>query len=90
MKLFQQLGKLKVYFSNAGFYIAAANFMMLLATFKKVYNVNITAWIIVPVGFFLVMLIGWLDYKVIFRHQIEHSNKMNDLKIQLDRIEKKL
>lgn len=88
--LFPKLGRLKVYFVGAGFYLSIANFLMLIATSKKIYGVNIPVWVLMLAGFGIVILIGWLDYKLIYRHQVEYGNKMNDLKHQLDRIEKKM
>ena len=88
--LFNFVAQIKVYFSNAGIYLSIANFIMLLATFKLAYNINISAYILIPIGFMAALLIGYLDYKLIFLKQTEHINKRNDIKIQLNRIEKKL
>jgi len=60
---------------------------MILATLKQAYGLNISVWVMIPVGIFGVLLVGWFDYKYIMSHQIKYDNKMNDLKIQLDRIE---
>jgi UDP-N-acetylmuramyl pentapeptide phosphotransferase/UDP-N-acetylglucosamine-1-phosphate transferase len=89
LKLFLQwLAQMKVYFGQASLYLSAANFILLLAAVKQSYNINFSAWILVPVGIVVTMLVGWIDYTFILKHQQEHTNKMNDIKDQLDRIEK--
>lgn len=88
--LFALVAKFKVYFGSAGIYLSIGNFLMILATFKLAYKVELSAYYIVPIGFILIILLGWLDYNLILKYQTQHSNKKNDLKIQMDRIEKKL
>jgi hypothetical protein len=88
--LLNLIAQTKVYFSNAGIYLSIANFIMILATFKLAYKISISAYILVPAGFLLVLLIGYLDYRLIFLKQTQHINKRNDIKHQLNRIEKKL
>lgn len=87
---FDRIARFKVYFSSAGLYLSIINFLMILATFKLTYKINISAYILVPLGFIGVLLLGYLDYILILKHQTKHSNKKNNLKHQLDRIEKKL
>jgi hypothetical protein len=88
--VFDLFAKFKVYFGSAAFYLSFVNFILILATFKVSYNIDISAFVLVPLGFFLVLIIGFVDYRVILSRQISHSNKKNDLKSQLDRVEKKL
>ena len=78
--MFGWLAKVKVYFSRAGMYVSMLNFLMILATFKLTYSINISAFIIVPIGFFLALTLGYIDYKLVMKHEIEHSNKQNDIK----------
>jgi len=87
---FDLIARFKVYFSSAGLYLSIANFLMILATFKLTYNIKISAYILVPIGFLGVILLGFLDYMLILKYQTKHSNKKNSLKHQLDRIEEKL
>ena len=87
MKLFTAVAQLKVYFSRAGMYISIINFMLLLATFKLTYNINISAFVIVPLGVIFTLLIGYLDYRLIFVQEIIHANKQSDIKKQLNKIE---
>ncbi len=82
--------KFKVYFNSAAFYLSFINFILILATFKLTYGIEVSALILAPAGFILVLFIGFLDYKLILSSQIKHSNKKNDLKTQLDRVEMKL
>ena len=89
-KMFNAIAKLKVYFSRAGMYISILNFLMLLATFKLSYNIQISAIIIIPLGLIFTLIIGWIDYKLVMVHEMEHVNKQNDIKTQLNIIQKKL
>lgn len=83
-------GKLKIYYSSAAFYISMINFLMILATAKKTYDIDISLFVVVPIGIAGAMLVGWLDYTFVMKHQLKHTNKQNDIKIQLNRIEEKL
>lgn len=87
---FDTIAKFKVYFSSAGLYLSVVNFLMILATFKLTYGIDISAFILVPLGFIGVIILGYLDYILILKYQTKHSNKKNDLKHQMNRIEKKL
>lgn len=91
-KTLKTLAQLKVYFLGAGPYIGLLNFIMLLSTFKQTFDVKISVFLIVPVGFLFTLLIGYLDYHLILKHQVEHSNRMNNrlnkIQDQLDKIEK--
>ena len=88
--MFNIIAKLKVYFSRAGMYISVLNFLMLLATFKLSYKVQISAMILIPLGLIFTLFIGWIDYKLVMKHELEHVNKQNDIKAQLNVIQKKL
>jgi len=88
VNIFDLVAKLKVYFQNSTSYLAIANFIMILATFKHTYNINIPVYIIAPLGLLTFLFIGYLDYKLIYLKQATYVNKQNDVKIQLDRIEK--
>ncbi|HDY89103.1 MAG TPA: hypothetical protein ENH82_13440 [bacterium] len=89
-KFFSFLGKQKVYFGNASMYALLLNYMLLLCNTKHVYGINVKFYVIVPLGLLFVGLIGYIDYKYIAKHQITHHNKINDIKSQLDRIERKI
>lgn len=82
--------RLKTYFTNTLFYMSVANFVMILASFKLLYKVPVSVWIVVPAGFLLVLAVGYIDYRFIFGRQLAYTNQKNDLKMQLDRIEKRL
>lgn len=90
MGIWKMVAQAKVYFGQASLYLSAANFILLLATVKQSYNIQFSAWILVPIGLLGTLLIGWIDYRFVLWHQQEHANKMNDIKEQLDRIESKL
>ena len=82
--------EMKNYLGYAMHYLGIINFTLLLATFKKTYGIQVSAYVIVPIGIIMMLLVGWLDYKYIAGHQIAHSNAINDLKHQLDRIERRI
>ena len=88
--MFNILARFKVYFSRASIYISLLNFLMILATFKLTYNINVSAIIIVPLGMLFTFFIGWLDYNLVMKHEIKHNNKQNNIKTQLDYIQKQL
>lgn len=89
-KFFNVIARGKVYLARSSAYVAIGNFLMLLATFKISYGINLSAFIIVPVGFVLAVLVGWLDYKLLMRRETVHVNKQNDIKRQLDELSVKL
>lgn len=88
--IFKALAKMKVYFSGASLYLSGANFILLLATVKQSYSLPFSGWWLVPIGGVVAIGVGWLDYTFILKHQQEHTNKQNDIKDQLDRIERRL
>jgi hypothetical protein len=89
-KMLQRAAKLKSYFAFSGIYISMINFSLIIATFKATYDIDVSVFIIIPLGFLTILFIGFMDYNFVFYHQTKHVNKKNDIKIQLDRIEKQL
>lgn len=90
MNLIKKLVPLKVYMNRSSSYVSIINFAMLFATFKKTYNINISSFILIPIGFIITLFIGYIDYKFILAKEIQHNNKQNNIKHQLNKIEKKL
>jgi len=88
--IFTSIAKMKVYAGNVGLYLSIVNFMLILATFKEAYNINISIFILIPIGIIGIIIVGYIDYNYIFLRQIVYTNKRNDMKTQLDRIEKRL
>lgn len=84
------IAQFKVYFGNSTTYLAMANFVMILATFKLNYNIPVSVFVIAPIGLILFLGIGYLDYKLVFLKQATYLNKENDIKHQLNRIEEML
>jgi len=89
-KIVDFVAKSKVYFARATAYVSILNFLMIMATFKISYGLPVSNYVIIPAGFLFIVILGYLDYKLIFKHQVIHINKKNDIKQQLDRIEKML
>ena len=87
-KLFELIAKYKIYYSNAGLYMSIVNFILILATFKINYKINISLFLLAPIGFIVMFTIGYIDYKLVSAHQLKYINSRNDIKHQLDRIEK--
>jgi len=86
--IFTYIAKMKIYMGNVGIYLGMLNFVLLLATFKEVYDINISILILTSIGLLGIIIIGYLDYNYIFLKQTIYTNKRNDIKTQLDRIEK--
>lgn len=89
-KITTNLARFKVVFSRAGFYFQVFNFALILATFKKAYDIDISAFVLVPIGFMIILTLGTLDYFFILKKESKMINKQNDIKEQLNRIEKSL
>jgi len=90
MNLFNIVGKGKVYFNRVSMYLGIMNFILILANFKQNYNIEIPVLLVIPLGLLFILIIGWIDYNFIMKHEITHSNKQNDIKKQLNRIERSL
>jgi len=90
MILFDYLAQFKVYFNRVSMYLGIVNFSLILANFKLNYGLNVPVLLIVPLGFIAILLVGWLDYKFIMKYEITHANKNNDVKEQLNKIQKQL
>lgn len=86
IKFFNVVAWIKIYFNNLSSYLGIVNFILLLLTFKSVYDINISSMIIVPLALFFGLLIGYLDYRFIQKPQYIISNKVNDLKDNLEEI----
>ena len=77
-RIFKFVAHMKVYFSSAGLYINVVNFVLILATFKATYNIDVSVFVIIPVGLVGMVFIGFVDYNMILKHQQQHINKQND------------
>lgn len=84
------IGQSKVYFVGASVYLNIMNFIMLLLASNKLYMMGFSPLMVVPIGFLGVIFLGYLDYKVVLKHQLAHFNRMNNIKMQLNRIEDKI
>lgn len=88
---FQKLvGQFKVYVGRATGWVGIFNSILLVANFKLLYEIPIPFWALVPLGFLGVIIVGYIDYKLFYRAEWAYSNAQNDIKHQLDRIERKL
>ena len=88
--MFKLLAEFKVYYIQAGNYVGIANFLMLLISVKQLYNIQVSAFLIIPVGFVSMFVIGFVDYKYISPHYIKHVNKKNDIKKDVEEIKRML
>ena len=89
-KIFKNIARAKVYVVRSSSYLSILNFTMIIATFKATYNINISNFVLVPCGITAGLFMGYLDYILILRHEIEINNKKNNVKEQIDLIEKKI
>jgi len=88
MKLFKAFAKGKNYFSQGNLYMAIANFFITMFTWLSVMKLGPVWYFLVPVfGMSIIILVGWIDFHYVKRHEIAHANTMSDMKDQLDRVE---
>lgn len=85
--IFVYWAKLKNYFSQGNIYMAIANFVITLATWHAAASVKMPLIFILPLGFSLIIIVGFIDFQLVKKHEVKHSNTMNDMKEQLNRIE---
>ncbi len=90
MKPLKILAKYKVYFGGASLYLSVINFLLAISTVTRLYNINISIWLMIPLGFCGTIFIGWLDYKLIRRYENEHSNRVNDIREYIEKIDIKM
>ena len=88
--MFKIIGKVQEYFRGIVFYTGLINFLILVATAKKVYNIPITNYILIPSIMLIGCFLAIIDYHFIRKHFFEAMNKNNNIKQQLDRIEERL
>lgn len=89
MNVFQRWAKLKNYFSQGNIYMAIANFIITLATWHAAATIQMPLYLIIPIGFLIIIVVGFIDFHLVKSHEVKHSNTMNDMKEQLNRIEEK-
>lgn len=91
MNSFERFARLKNYFSQGNLYMAIANFVITSFTWLAVLKLSLAWYILLPlVGLFFVVLVGSIDFYLVKPYEIAHSNTINDMKLQLDRIEARL
>jgi len=84
------IGKKIVYYQSATKYVSIINFLLILATFKATYNLQISAPIIIVAGLITAMLIGIIDYRYIMKHQIAYANENNNILKELRELRREL
>ena len=75
-----------VYYSGVAPYISIVNFSLILATFKQTFNLQVSAYVIVPIGILGALLVGYIDYKLLLPHRLARANKQNDIKGDVNEI----
>lgn len=78
--LFKYLAKGKNFINRALGYIGILNALLIVLTFKKVYNIQINSIVIIIFGIIILLMVGIFDYYFILTHEYQHANKKNDLK----------
>ena len=69
-------------------YVGILNFLVLILTFKKVYEIPGSAFLVVFICLLFGLIIGFIDYKYIMGHEWEIGNRNNDIKKDLEEIKK--
>lgn len=90
MNLFNIIAQFKLYLMRTAGYLSIINFLLILLTFKSTYNIKISSFFIVPICIIGAIFVGWLDYVLVMPREIIWNNKKNDIKYQINRIEKDL
>lgn len=89
--MFVIFARLKNYFSQGNLYMAIANFFVTIFTWLAVMKLGIAWYLVIPLsGLIIITLVGMIDFNLVKPHEYVHANSVNDMKVQLDRIEKKL
>lgn len=89
-RFFVKLAEFKNYFARASTYISLVNFVLLLATFKKTYNLQISVVLVTLIGLSIITITGIIDYKFIFLKQNTHAYYKTPSRIEFDRINLRL
>lgn len=84
--LFKSVAWIKVYFNSLASYLGILNFLLLLLTFKNVYNIQISAFVIIPIALLFGGIVAFVDYNFIQKPQNAITNQVNDLKHDLNDI----
>ena len=93
--IFKLIAKLKVYILRAGTWITILNFILVVSTFIKVWNIQISLYILAPLILLVSIIVGYIDVEVLklFRYEndiMNLHNRIEDIKKDLDEIKKKL
>lgn len=83
MNIFKLIGEFKVYLNGASFYMSQLNFILILASFKALYDIPFSAYIIVPILYIIVLIVGYIDYRYILKHQLKFHNEKNNILMEL-------
>jgi len=89
-KIFKSLAIGKSLIQRAMSYVGIINSFLIVFTFKKVYEIQINSILILFFGFFVLLIVGLIDYYFILKHEYEHNNNRNDLKNDSKKIIKEL
>lgn len=90
MKLWKVIAESKNYITRTSGWLSIINSIMIILTFKQVYNLKINATTIIIPGIILMLIIGYIDHKIIFPYQVRHMNTQNDIKDDIKKIKRKL
>jgi hypothetical protein len=95
MTIFKTIAKLKVYILRAGTWITIINFILIVSTFIKVWNIQISFWVLSPLIIIVSIIVGYIDVEVLKLFKYENDimnlhNRIEDIKKDLEMIKKKL
>lgn len=81
--LFHKTALLKNFIARANTWLGMVNSVLIILTFKRVYELSIPAWLIITIGVVVFLIIGILDFYLVMPYQILHQNTQNDMKKDL-------
>ena len=90
IKLLRLVAKLKNFAMRSAQYFSIVNSYLLIVTFLTVRGINFNYFVLLGALVLLVVVVGTIDYYFVLRYELEHINKMNDVKADLDIIKKHL
>jgi hypothetical protein len=95
MNIIQTLAKLKVYLQRAMIYGSVINFVLIIGTFIKVWGINISFWLLIPLTIIPSIIVGYIDVEVLKLFKYENDimnlhNRIEEIKQDLELIKKKL
>ena len=95
MSFTEKIATLKIYLQRAMVYGSVINFLLVAGAFVKIFNIQISFWILSPIILIVSVIVGYIDVEVLklFKYEFDITkvhNQINEIKEDLELIKKKL